>query len=227
MFIYDELIQSLDTLIKNYPLKKMDVSNAIFAENKNQIIFKPDKAFELGGGSYHGLALNLFSVEPFEDEIILIGEDSDKIKNDTNYARISIFYCMEEDLKRGNLYQNIRRIDYMKYQFALDGVMLRESAINNKESLLFSKKRVPIKDVGSYLINLYKKHPIVQNVKIIFINLATFDYKELKSLKNKEEGITKALDHLSNKVKMDCSICKLEPICTEISKLVDNDFKKE
>ena len=227
MFIYDEILKSLDKLLENYDKEHLKVDlNQEFIENKNQIIFKNDKAFELGGGSNYGFAINLISTSSFDDDIILIGKDTDLIKKDTNYVRIAIFSCMEDDIKKGNIYQNIRKIDYMKYQFALDGVMLRESAINGKESLLFSKKKNSLSVIGSYLINKYKKVSIVKSVKIIFIDLDDFPYDKLRSIKDREEAVTKALDHLVNKVKMDCDICKLQPICNEVSKLVENDFKK-
>ena len=227
MFIYDEILKSLDSLLENYDKEHLKVDlNQEFIENKNQIIFKNDKAFELGGGSNQGFAINLISTLPFDDEIILIGKDTNLIKKDTNYVRIAIFSCMEDDIRKGNIYQNIRKIDYMKYQFALDGVMLRESAINGKESLVFSKKKNSLSVIGSYLINKYKKIAIVKSVKLIFINLDDFPYDKLKNIKDREEAVTKALDHLVNKVKMDCDICKLQPICNEVSKLVETDFKK-
>ena len=226
MFIYDEIIKSLYNLIDGYTKTILEIEDQDFKEDKNQIIFKNDKAFELGGGSNYGFTINLISTENFNDEIILIGKNTDEINSDTNYARINIFSCDETKLKEGNLYKNIRQIDYMKYQFALDGVMLRESAINSKESLLFSKKKVSLTCVGNYLIKLYKRSPYVKNVRLILINLDDFKYKDLKEIKDKEEDVTKALDHLVNKVKMDCTACGLKPICDDVSKLVEKDFKK-
>lgn len=226
MFIYDEIIESLNNLIERYQKTNLEIKDQNFKEDKNQIIFKNDKAFELGGGSNYGFTLNLISTEDFDDEIILIGKNTDEITSDTNYARINIFSCDETKLREGNLYKNIRQIDYMKYQFSLDGVMLRESAINSKESLLFSKKKVNLTDVGNYLIRLYKRNPYVKNIRLILINQDDFKYKDLKLLKDKEEDITKALDHLVNKVKMDCAACGLKPICDDVSKLVEKEFKK-
>lgn len=227
MFIYDEIIKSLNSLLDTYSKENLPVDlNQEFIENKNQIIFKKDKSFELGGGIKPGFAINLISTDSFADEIILIGKDTTSILEDTSYVRVAIFSCQEDDLKKGNVYQNIRKIDYMKYQFALDGVMLRESAINGKESLLFSKKKTSLSLIGSYLIKKYKKLPIVKAVKMIFINQDDFPYDKLKNIKDREEDVTKALDHLVNKVKMDCDICKLQPVCNEVSKLVENDFKE-
>ncbi len=226
MFIYDEIIKSLNNLVEEYQKTNLEIRDQNFKEDKNQIIFKNDKAFELGGGSNYGFTLNLISTKDFDDEIILIGKNTNEITSDTNYARINIFSCDETKIREGNLYKNIRQIDYMKYQFSLDGVMLRESAINSKESLLFSKKKVNLTDVGNYLIKLYKRSPYVKNIRLILINLDDFKYKDLKLLKDKEEDITKALDHLVNKVKMDCAACGLKPICDDVSKLVEKEFKK-
>lgn len=62
--------------IKIIPIKKLDInlSNS-FLEDKNQLIFNDDKAFELGATPYNGVSLSLLTDQCFEDEIILIGDD--------------------------------------------------------------------------------------------------------------------------------------------------------
>ena len=173
MFIYDEIINEINRLNSNYSFNDLKVDvNKEFKENPNQIIFKNDKAFELGGGTLQGLNISLLTDENIEkDEIILIGEDLSKLKSDKNYARITIASIDNERIGKNNiLYQNIRKFDYVKYHFNLDGVMVRESTFNQKESILVSKNalkkdKIDFSTLGSYFIKNYKALPFIKNVK--------------------------------------------------------------
>lgn len=233
MFIYDEIINEINKLNSNYSSNSLIVNlDKEFKENPNQIIFKNDKAFELGGGTLNGLNISLLTDENIEkDEIILIGDDLSKIKNDKNYARITIASVDLEKIGKNNtLYQNIRKFDYVKYHFAIDGIMIRESTFNQKESVLVSKTslkkdKVDFSTLGSYFIKNYKALPFIKNVKVIFINNDSYDYASLAKLIQKEDNITKALDHLMNKVKMDCHSCSLQVICNEVERKVKEDFE--
>jgi hypothetical protein len=234
MFIYDELIQEINNINSSYSLKKLNIdSKSVFKENTNQLIFKDDKAFELGSGLFKGINVNLVSEDSLEDEILLIGDDLDSIKKDGNYARITIASVDSSLIGKGNvLYNNIRKFDYVKYHFALDKVMLRESTFSKKESLLVSKDalkkdKLNFSKIGSYLLNKYKELPFVKNVKIIFISLDDYSYDRLNEIVTKSENITKALDHLMNKVNMDCHSCSLQVICNEVEKKAKEDFKVE
>lgn len=234
MFIYDELIEEINKINSSYSLKKLDVNlDKVFKENDNQLIFKDDKAYELGGGINKGININLITEEELEDDVLLIGEDLNKINKDCSYARITLGSVDPSSIGKGNtLYNNIRKFDYVKYHCSLNGIMLRESTFSKKESIVISKDAVK-KDkmdfsyLGSYLIKKYKELPFVKNVKIIFISLNDYRYDELNEIVTKSENITKALDHLMNKVNMDCHSCSLQVICNEVEKKVKEDFKVE
>ncbi len=232
MFIFDDLVTSIHEINNKYDFKKLDVNlSKPFKENENQLIFASEKAYELGGGQYKGMTLDLLSDTSFDDEILLLGKDLPSISKDGNYARISIASINKDAMGTANsLYGNIRKFDYVKYHFAYDGVMVRESAFNKKESLLVSKDAIKkdqldFSKLGSYFISKYKNLPFIKNVKIIFIDVDEYDYEGLSSIVNKCENITKALDHLSNKVKMDCHSCALQVVCEEVEKKVKEDFK--
>ena len=64
----------------------------------------------------------------------------------------------------------------------------------------------------------------MEAVKLVFITHPDFPYKELSALTERSENITKALDHLLQKVKMDCSICGLKDICAEVEELCKSEF---
>ncbi len=232
MFIFDDLVVSTNQINSKYEFKKLVVNlKDSYKENENQLIFNSDKAFELGGGTFKGIALDLLSDESFDDEILLLGKDLQEVKKDGNYARICIASIDKELMGSStSLYGNIRKFDYVKYHLAYDGVMVRESAFNKKESLLVSKAslkkdNLDFSKLGSYLISKYKSLSFVKNVKMIFIDEDTYDFNALSSIVTKCENITKALDHLSNKVKMDCHSCALQVVCEEVEKKVKEDFK--
>ena len=234
MFIFDDLASQVDEINKKYEAKRLNVDLAReFPENPNQFIFASDKAFELGANPYQGIALDLLLDVPFEDEIILLGDDVPAIKKPANYARITLASADTAQIGSGNaLYNSIRKFDYVKYHFAYDGVMVRESVFNKKESLLVSKDALKrdgfdFSKLGSYVIKKHKELPFVKNVKVIFVTLDDYDYASLAALVTKCENVTKALDHLTNKVKMDCHSCSLQVICAEVEKKVEEDFKKE
>lgn len=233
MFIFDDLVSKVDEINKQYVPKKLDFNlNDKFVENPNQFIFASDKAFELGANPYKGEALDLLTDQSFEDEILLIGDDLKSFSKDGNYARITIASVDNHLMGTGNeLYKNIRKFDYVKYHFTYDGAMIRESVFNKKESLLVSKKALKeghtdFSKLGSYILSKYKDLPFVKSVKVIFVTLNEYNYDEINSLVSKCENITKALDHLMNKVKMDCHSCSLQVICNEVEKKVQEDFKK-
>ena len=234
MFIFDDLAARVDEINKKYEAKRLDVDlKREFLENPNQFIFSSDKAFELGANPYQGIALDLLLDTPFEDGIFLLGEDIPSIKKPANYARITLASVDTSQIGSGNaLYNSIRKFDYVKYHFAYSGVMVRESVFNKKESLLVSKGALKkdgfdFSKLGSYVIKKHKELPFVKNVKVIFVTLDDYDYAGLRDVVTKCENITKALDHLTNKVKMDCHSCSLQVICSEVEKKVQEDFKKE
>lgn len=233
MFLFDELINKFNNLNSSYNSISLSLDlSRDFKENNNQIIFNNEKAFELGGGKYKGITIDFPSDETFDDGIFLIGDDIKTIKSDRNYARICLVSIDKDLMGKGNsLYSNLRKIDYVKYHFSLDGLMIRESAFAKKESIVFSKNTIKKEDVdfgyiGSYMISKYKALPFVKNVKLIFIDLEQYPYEMLAELVKKTDDIIKALDHLTNKVNMDCHSCSLQVVCNEVEKKVNEDFKK-
>lgn len=235
MKIYDEVILSIDRLVNSYSYRVLNNSLVWKKGDEDELIFKNETGLELGEGSSYGLSefvltsdCNLVS----KDEVILIGDELSELKKNSSYARIVLVRVNDELMGQGNkIYQNIRKIDYSRYHVHPEGFMVRISSMNQKESIRVSKKAlvdgISFEGVGKLFIDEYKKVNAVEAVKIIFINLESFPYEELNKLIVKTENITKALDHLVNKVKMDCHSCKLQVVCNEVEKLVEEDFNKK
>ena len=60
----------------------------------------------------------------------------------------------------------------------------------------------------------------------MFITDPAFPYDRAAELIRRGEDITKTLDHLRQKVKMDCTVCGLKDICAEVEELCKEDFPK-
>ena len=145
MKLYDGIIKSIEEIIDGEDKKILNINSSWREGDKNQLIFKSDSQFELGGGNLPGISGILFTDnEKFnEDQIVLIGEDLPFIKGDNPYARLVIVRVDNEKMGEGNtLYQNIRKIDYTRYHINLDGFLMRISSMNKKESVIVSKKSI-------------------------------------------------------------------------------------
>lgn len=76
-------------------------------------------------------------------EIYLLGNDLSEISHDNKYARIVICLIDEEKIGEGNtLYQNLRKIDYVRYHVNPQGYMMRISSFNQKECVRLSKNAI-------------------------------------------------------------------------------------
>ena len=234
MKIYDELIKNINNLISSYDIHSLDLSSSWLNLDEGTLVFKNDSAFELGEGLDNGLSgIFLTSDKSLvdSDEVILVGDDLSSIKENTSYARIVFVRVNDSKMGTGNqIFQNIRKIDYTRYHINPEGFMLKISPFSQKESVRVSKSAlkegISFSKIGKLFIDEYKKQDSVEACKIIFVSLKEFDFNKLEQLINKSNDITKALDHLVNKVKMDCHSCKLQVVCQEVENLVKEDFSK-
>ena len=232
MKLYDELIHKTEDLMNHYHLQQLsvvsDLSYPVSAQN--EMVLRSDMAYELGSQYFYALS-STFITDSLEVEegIYLLGDDLSNIKEDRNYARISIIKVKENTLGEGNnLYNAVKAIDNIKYHIRPLGYMMRVSSINKRESVRVSKeaikKGISFSDVGNQMMQLYKKNKMIEAVKIIFINLESFDYKTLESYSKEESKITKAIDHMLSNTLMDCHSCNLEEVCNEVEGLKELHF---
>lgn len=238
MKLYDECIAELDELLEAHQLIRLTVKEDDGDwpdEGKNQLIFRNDMAFELGGDTLpavSGILLTDNKECVSGDEILLCGKDLSKLKEDTPYARITLLRVRNEDMGDANAqYQAIRKMEYTRYHLNPKGFMMRISAINQREAVRVSKESIKeglsFSKVGSLFLQAYHKHPAVEAVKIIFITEPDFPYAKLSKLMGQSENITKTLDHLLNKVNMDCKACSLQQVCAEVETLYKNEIAEK
>ena len=235
MRLYDECIAGVEEIVSAHNLCKQDIKKDDCNwpdKGKNQLIFRNDMAYELGGDTLPAVSGILLTdnkdIVP-EDEVWLCGKDLSELKEDTPYARIALIRVRSEDMGDANAqYQAIRKIEYTRYHVSPKGFMMRISALNQREAVRVSKEALKgglsFSKVGNLFLQAYHKRRSVEAVKLIFITEPEFPYDKLSKLVEKSENITKTLDHLLNKVNMDCKACSLQQVCAEVETLYKNEI---
>lgn len=234
MQLYDKYLASIEAVLSSLSFQSKLASDlkAWPSEEETEIVFKNDEAFELGEPFGLSASLATSSLSSDQDEVLLYGKDLEQIKTNASYARLVFVKVKDEAMGKGNaLFQSIRKIDYVRYHVSPKGYMMTISPLTHHEGVRVSKKaiqnQISFFQVGKTFIEAYRKLDFVETVKVIFISLEDFDYKKLEEIIVESEGVTKALDHLSNKVKMDCHSCALQKVCDEVEALTKEDFSKE
>lgn len=234
MKLYHECIVELEKLLDNCGIRRIDADTRTIPwedAGRNQLIFRQDMAYELGGDTLpavSGMLLTDSTECVPADEIRLCGNDLPHITADTPYARIALVRVKSDALGDADtLYQMVRKIEYTRYHLNPRGFMMRISALNQREAVRIDKNALQdgldFASVGELFLKAYHKHPEVEAVKLIFITEPDFPYKELSVLMQKAENMTKTLDHLLKKVDMDCNACHLKDICAEVEELYQRE----
>lgn len=234
MLLFDNLIKSIKM---NHIHSRAHVhleGEKYELSNDDEIIFPNETAFELGGGSLPAIGATFITSSDLfcDNKIILIGKELSEIKKDTPFARIALLKVDDDKLGKNTneIYQSLRKLDYVRYHVSLKGTMVRISPLSKRESIRISKdaikKGLNFAKIGQAYIDAYLKKEEVKSATIVFITDPDSDYEELNKLMEKEENIIKTLDHLASKVKMDCSSCNLQVVCDEVEDLINSEKQK-
>ena len=233
MRLYDSCFAEAAALLRGWPCRSLEIDGPPWPDgDPNALIFRGDTACELGGGTLpavSGLALTDRADLVPADEILLCGPDLPELRGDVPYARLAFLRVREGDLGEGDrFYQTIRKIEYTRYHVNPEGFMVRISALRHRESVRVGKGAVAngldFARAGQSFLRAYHSHPAVEAVRLVFLTAPDFPYDRAARLAQHGEDITKALDHLLKKVKMDCSACNLQAVCAEVEALCQEDF---
>lgn len=225
MDFFNSLIKDTSALLCDFPQNSYsyDKAGAWADIGYNQVILQRDTAFELSGTGF-----NLVTTEPFNDEIVVIGNDLNEIDGNCKFARISLVQ-IEDTADEQKAYNLIRKIEYVKYHYFPDGYMIRTSSRSHKEAVRVGKTAIKnginFEKVGNLLISKYKEIPAVKGVTVIFVTEKGADYNALSTLAEKNNKITETLNHVMNNVNFDCSTCNLKAICDEVEGMKELHFK--
>ena len=225
MDFFNSLIKDTENLLENHSCKSFEYNsnNAWEDLGYNQVILQRDTAFELDGVGFH-----LVTSSPVNDEILVVGDDCADISQNRKFARVSIIEidAVDDEQKAYNL---IRKIEYVKYHYFPDGYMIRTASSSHKENVRVSKTAIKngidFQKIGNLLINKYKEIPSVKGVKVIFITDTSLDLNSFTKIAEKNNEITKALNHIMNTVNFDCDTCNLKAICDEVEGMRELHFK--
>lgn len=235
MKLYDESITGIYHKLDGLPGHPLDVSapEACWPDvGDDNVILRGDMAYELGGGrlaALSGLAITSSEQLVSGDEVLLYGPDLTELSADAPYARIAVVRVAEDGLGEGNeLYNAIRKIEYVRYHINPKGYMTRISASNEREPVRISKEAITgginFAKVGKLFMDSYHKNPKIEAVKLIFITIPDFSYEELETQIRKNEQITATIDHVLKNLVMDCNACNLKPICDEVEGMKELHF---
>ncbi|MCT4687094.1 hypothetical protein [Vallitalea sp.] len=233
MKLYDSIIKDTIDVLTPYTPRRFTVSDDLTWKigHSNEILLKKDSQFELGGSFKSAVNYQcVTSSNNFinKDEILLYGEDLNKIKEDISFARI-VFLDIDNLGDDESSYKAIKELEFIKYNMNLKGYMMRASAMDNREQVRVAKSAVAdgisFKNIGNSFINEYKQAKFIRAVRIIFITLNIPIYKKLAENAKKINKITLTLNHVLNNMNLDCSSCDLKPICDEVEGMRELHFK--
>lgn len=225
MEFFDSLIKDFLEICSKHSSASFLFNDKIqWKENEySKVILQRETACELDGTGF-----NMITGKDIDDGIVLIGPDLDKLTTKQKFARICIVQ-LENKNDEQQLYNLIRKVEYVKYHFFPEGYMIRTASRSHKEGVRVSKGAVKsgltFETVGNMLINKFKAISSVKAVKVYFITDDAFDYSAVEAMAQKSNTITEALNHIMNNVKFDCDTCNLKPICDEVEGMKELHFK--
>lgn len=224
MKFFDSLIEDVSVLTAPFEKKILSKDYAWRDAEQSQVIMRRDTAFEL-----EGVGFNLVTSKDIADEIIIIGDDLNKIKDNRQFARIAVV-SVEDSEDEQKAYNLIKKIDYVKYHTFPDGYMMRSTSRSHKEAVRVSKSAIKdgigFGNIGSLMIEKYKENPAVKGVRLIFITSPEADYAKAESLAQKNYEIAETLNHVMNSIVFDCNTCNLKAICDEVEGMKELHFSK-
>lgn len=226
MEFFDSLINDVSRLIGDAGKKAFLYlpSEAWHDEGHSEIVLQRDCAYELKGTGF-----NLVTSSPFEDKILLYGNDLAEIKKDCSYARIC-FVSVEADADGQKAYDLIKKIEFVKYHCFPEGYMMRSTSGTNKEAIRLSKqavkKGISFQKIGSLLINKFKEIPEVKSVTVVFVTDENRDFASIAKIAEKSTEITKALNRIMESLTVDCDSCNLKAVCDEVEGMRELHFSK-
>ncbi len=225
MDFFDGLIEETKSLLSHLGKREYPYERKWTDVGRNTLVLKRDEAYELDG-----IGFNLITSKPIgESGVTVIGRELNEIKGETKFARISLIET-DADGDEQKLYDTIRKIEYAKYHYFPKGFMVRSISSSSKENVRVTrdalKQGITFSGTGGLLIGKYLENPCVKNARIIYVTDPRAYYKGLEAIAEKNYGVTETLNHIMENIPLDCSACRLKPICDEVEGMRELHFKK-
>lgn len=224
MKFFDSLIRETETLLASSSKKGFLRTFPWKDAEQNQMIVLRDTAFEL-----EGVGFNLVTSAEVPDGILLVGDDLDSIRENRQFARISLVQIQDGSNDQAE-YNLIKKIDYVKYHIFPEGFMMRSTSRSYLEAVRISKTAIQnginFQRIGSLMIDKYHQIPAVKGVTVIFVTAPNVDYVQFNKIAEKSHAVTETLNHVMNKVVFDCDTCNLKVICDEVEGMKSLHFSQ-
>jgi len=235
MKLYDEVLEQIRSLLPAAPDRSAVFNSDLLAEpgDKNAILFRSETAYELGGGGKNSVCAVLFgAVDSERGEVILYGKDLPELTEDSPFAHLTLVQLRDESEENLNC-EKLKDISFCLFRLCPKGYHIRVSPsscreqVRVAESVLKGNRPLSFINVGCSLIELLKQNPDVKYVKTVFITKPEISYTELSLIALKAKKITDAVQSTLQMDELDCSQCKMKPVCDEVEGLRELHIKKE
>ena len=224
MKFFDSLIRETETLLASSSKKGFLRTFPWKDAEQNQMILLRDTAFEV-----EGVGFNLVTSAEIPDGILLVGDDLDSIRENRQFARISLVQIQDGSNDQAE-YNLIKKIDYVKYHIFPEGFMMRSTSRSYLEAVRISKTAIQnginFQRIGSLMIDKYHQIPAVKGVTVIFVTAPNVDYVQFNKIAEKSHAVTETLNHVMNTVVFDCDTCNLKVICDEVEGMKSLHFSQ-
>lgn len=225
MHLFDHEIETLLPLLSVNEKKNLPLTDTLLEDvGKNNMIFRDETAYELGGGQHIGLSFELPTSRKElipREGVVLLGKDLNEIRSDTDFARITFLEVKEENLNGEALYDRLETIRFTKYRVNPEGYMLRTTR-KGQEKVRVSKEtsRESFSKIGSAYIKAYRQIPSVNRVMILFVTGESEYYSLLKTVSDQRYAIADTIDHMTKGMLLnDCNSCSVKELCSEVEGL--------
>ena len=232
MHLYDSIIEAALQLLSPYPRRIRPYDEAlVWPETAgDRLILKRDTACEPGGGAHAVGALLPTARESFvwDDRVECIGPDIAALSGACSYARLTLVRLAEVHADDTAMYHGLRDIDFAKFAVHPDGFALRVSAKAHREQVCVDRNAhaagISFERVGMNLIRQYKRQPLVQHVRLLFVTDPAVDYAALSALAVRANDITKAMNRVLEGLATDCATCDLKVVCDAVEGMRELHF---
>ena len=222
MKFFDSLICETEKMLAIFPKQEYSKRMPWADAGQQQMILRRDTAFEL-----EGVGFNLITSGQISDGIVVVGDDLWNIHEKRPFARITLVQ-VEENGEAQDTYNLIKKIDYVKYHIFPDGYMMRSTSRSHQEVVRVSfnaiESSINFQQIGSLMIEKYKQIPVVLGVRVVFITDPKANYSTFEAIAKKTHEVTETLNHVMNKVVLDCNVCNLKSICDEVEGMKELHF---
>ncbi len=230
MVIHDTYLAQIEELIKNKG-KTIDIVKTSWKTQKiSDYIMDSETMVELGSATKKNASLTLCTSEKdFEDEIILIGEDLQKLSGKIQTFSKVIEVSLKDEEDENALYKTIRSISRARLGINLKGTMLKATSSEELECFRISKSAykagINFSVIGSALIERIKIFDEVKNVRVYYIINNEELNNQLLEYSTKITQVTDAMNHIFDGIELDCGSCAIKEVCDEVEGMRDSHKK--